>query len=198
MQGIVCLPIQAMWRLLSDGTRRRRNPRQPWEPGAHLPNDLPPGSRASTLRIAKRSGFGGVFVVVRFMVIFITNVPIPGLGSLAVIITVLLGTITLALADWWDNILEAVVRSHVCSNAVGYVAIPLPLWLVVVLVFDCRRHKVFVPGQLRVCQEIGSGEVAYDTMGMVVAKRRSNVFRHRLLGIGSGDLLVKPAVATAQ
>ena len=57
---------------------------------------------------------------------------------------------------------------------------------------------IFSPGQLRVCQEIGSGEVAYDTLGMVVVKRRSGLFRHWLLGFGSGDLLVKPAGVNAQ
>jgi hypothetical protein len=69
---------------------------------------------------------------------------------------------------------------------------------VVVLFFDRRRYMVFAPGQLRVCQEIGSAQVAYDTLGMVVAKRRSDLFRHWLLGLGSGDLLVKPAAANAQ
>ena len=59
-------------------------------------------------------------------------------------------------------------------------------------------YMVFVPGQLRVCQEIGSGEAVYDTRGMAVAKRRSGLFRHWLLGLGSGDLLVKTAGAQAQ
>jgi hypothetical protein len=40
--------------------------------------------------------------------------------------------------------------------------------------------------------------VAYDTLGMVVTKRRSDLFRHWLLGIGSGDLLVKTAGAHVQ
>jgi hypothetical protein len=40
--------------------------------------------------------------------------------------------------------------------------------------------------------------VAYDTVGMVVAKHRSGLFRHWLLGFGSGDLVVKPGGATAQ
>ena len=80
-------------------------------------------------------------------------------------------------------------------------AISLPLlvlWLVVVLFFDRQMYMVFTPGQLRVCQEIGGGEVVYDTMGMVVAKRRSDLFRHWLLGLGSGDLLVKATGAHTQ
>ena len=47
-------------------------------------------------------------------------------------------------------------------------------------------------------EEVGTGEVAYDTLGMVVAKRRSDLFRHWLLGFGSGDLLVKTAGAASQ
>jgi hypothetical protein len=151
--------------------------------------------------VASRSGFGVVFVVVLLLVIFITNVPIRGLWSVIVIITMLLGTIILALAGWWDDILEAVAQSRVFINAFGYLAISVPLlalWLVVVLFFDRKVYMVFAPGQLVVRQDIGSGEVAYDTIGMVVAKRRSDLFRHWLLGFGSGDLLVKTAGANAQ
>jgi hypothetical protein len=117
------------------------------------------------------------------------------------VVTVVLGTIILALAGWWDDILEAVVQSRVFINVFGYLAISLPLlvlWLVVVLFFDRRMYMVFTPGQMRVCQEVGSGEVTHDTVGMVVAKRRSDLFRHWLLGLGSGDLLVKTAGAHAQ
>jgi hypothetical protein len=135
------------------------------------------------------------------LVVFITNVPIRGIWSLVVIITVLLGTIILALAGWWDDILEAAGHSHVYINAFGYLALSIPLlvlWLVVVLLFDRQMYMIFAPGQLRVCQEIGSGEVVYDTMGMVVGKRRSDLFRHWLFGMGSGDLYVKTAGANAQ
>ena len=170
--------------------------------GAHLPQDPATGKpRDPYLRVAGRSGLGVVFIVVVLLVIFITNVPIRGLWSVIVIITVVMMTIILALAGWWDDILEAAAHSHVYINAFGYLAISLPLlvlWLVVVLFFDRRMYMVFAPGQLLVCQEIGSGEVAYDTVGMVVAKRRSDVFRHWLLGFGSGDLLVKTAGANAQ
>jgi len=170
--------------------------------GAHLPRDPATGKpHEPTLRVASRSGYGVFFIVVVLLVVFITNVPIRGLWSVVVVVTVLLGTIILALAGWWDDILELAGHSHVYINAFGYLAIALPLlvlWLVVVLFFDRQMYMVFVPGQLRVCQEIGSGEVVYDTHGMAVAKRRSDLFRHWLLGIGSGDLLVKTAGANSR
>jgi hypothetical protein len=170
--------------------------------GAHLPRDPVTGKpRAPTLRVASRSGYGVVFAVVVLLVVFITNVPIRGLWSVFVIMTVVLGTVILALAGWWDDILEAAGHSHVYINALGYLAISVPLlvlWSVAVLFFDSRVYMVFSPGQLLVNQEIGSGQVAYDTVGMVVTKRRSDLFRHWLLGFGSGDLLVKTAGANAQ
>jgi hypothetical protein len=170
--------------------------------GAHLPQDPATGKpREPTLRVASRSGYGVVFVVVVLLVVFVTNVPMRGLWSVVAVITVLLGTIILALAGWWDDILEALGHSHVYINALGYLTLSLPLlvlWLVVVLLFDRQIYMIFTPGQLRVCQDIGSGEVVYDTLGMVVAKRRSGLFRHWLLGFGSGDLLVKTAGANSE
>jgi hypothetical protein len=170
--------------------------------GAHLPKDPATGRpREPTLRVASHSGYGVIFVVVVLLVVFITNVPIRGLWSVVVVVTLLLGTVILALAGWWDDILEAAGHSHVYINAFGYLALALPLlalWLVVVLFFDRQMYMVFTPGQLRVCQEIGSGEAVYDTRGMAVAKRRSGLFRHWLLGFGSGDLVVKTAGASAR
>jgi hypothetical protein len=167
--------------------------------GAHLPKDPATGKpREPTLRVATRSGYGVVFVAVLLLVIVITNVPIRGLWSLIVLVILFLGTIILALAGWWDDVLEAVAHSHVYINAFGYLAISVPLlvfWLVVVLYFDRKVYMVVFPGQLRVCQDIGDAEAAYDARGMVVTKRRSDLFRHWLLGFGSGDLIVKTSGA---
>jgi hypothetical protein len=169
---------------------------------AHLPRDPVTGQpRVPTVRVASHSSYGVVFVVVVFLVVFVTNVPIRGLWSVIVIVTLLLGTIILAMAGWWDAILDATAHSHVYINAFGYLAISVPLfvlWLAVVIFFDRLRYMIFTPGQMRVCQEIGEGEEIFDTMGMAVTKRRSGLFRHWLLGMGSGDLLVKTSGANAQ
>jgi hypothetical protein len=169
--------------------------------GARLPEDPATGKpREPSFRVASHSSYGAVFLVVVLLVVFITNVPIRGLWSVVAVITVLLITLILALLGWWDEIFEAMAHSRVYINAFGYLAISVPLlllWLVAVLLFDRQTYMVFAPGQLRVNQEIGGGEVTYDTLGMVVAKRRSDLFRHWLLGLGSGDLLVKTAGANA-
>ena len=56
---------------------------------------------------------------------------------------------------------------------------------------------IFTPGQFKVCTEIGGGEKVYDTTGMTIEKQRSDLFRHWILGLGSGDLIVNTSGAQA-
>jgi hypothetical protein len=165
---------------------------------------LPPDSKPvpqPTLHVASHSGYGVIAAAVLLFVIFITNVPIRGVAAVAVIVTIFLVSIILALTHWWDDIFDFFDHSHIHINAFGYLALAVPLliiWLVALLVFDARSYMIFTPGQLRVCTAIGAGEVAYDTMGMVVEKKRSDLFRHWLLGFGSGDLYVRTSGSNSQ
>jgi hypothetical protein len=152
------------------------------------------------LRVAENSRLGAIFVVVLLMVILITNVPLRGLWSVVVIVTIALTAIILALANLWDDIFNALGNLHIHINLAGYLFIALGLlamWLVSVFFFDRQTYMVFTPGQLKVCLEIGGGETAYDTMGMTIQKERSDLFRHLILGLGSGDLIVNTAGAQA-
>ena len=167
--------------------------------GKELPVDSATGKPMQpTLRIAPRSGPGVIFEVTLLLVIFITNVPIRGLASVVAILAIILLVVVLSLFDAWEGILEMLTHSRIYINAFGYLAISVPLfllWLVFILFVDRQVYMVFTPGQLRVHQNIGGGEAAYDTMGMVVTKQRSDLFRHWILGLGSGDIVVKTAGA---
>ncbi len=67
----------------------------------------------------------------------------------------------------------------------------LAIWLLIFFLYDPQVYMVFTPGSFRVRLEIGEGETAYDTRGMTVQKVRSDFFRHWILGLGSGDLIVR-------
>lgn len=55
-----------------------------------------------------------------------------------------------------------------------------------------RQHYVtFGRGQIRYVLEVGDGEVAMPAEGTVVEKKRVDMFRHRVLGVGAGDLVVR-------
>ena len=79
-------------------------------------------------------------------------------------------------------------------NAAGYLCIGVPLfvaWLAVVLVYDRQHYVIFGLGQIRYVVEIGDSEVAAQADGAVVEKKRSDAFRHWVLGMGAGDLIIR-------
>ena len=148
--------------------------------------------------MSNSKNLGVLFCVVLLLVIVITNIPLRGLWSVIVIVFIISLAIIFALLEWWEKILHYLHFLDIRINAAGYFVIAgvlFALWLVVIMVFDQQIYMVFTPGQLRVRQEIGEAETAYDTTGMTIQKQRSDLFRHWILGIGSGDLIVKTAGA---
>ncbi len=152
------------------------------------------------LRMTTSSTYGVVWATVLLLVIVITNVPLRGLWSWVIIVFSALLVIIFALAGWWDTIFHYVSLLDIRINAGGYFfisSILFAIWLVAFMVVDRQIYMVFTPGQLRVCLDIGGGETAYDTTGMVIQKQRGDLFRHLILGLGSGDLIVRTSGANA-
>jgi hypothetical protein len=150
------------------------------------------------LHMSRSSGYGVIFATVLLLVIFITNVPLRGLWSVVVIVTIVLMSIIFALAGWWDTILYYLSALDIRINAGGYFFISgilFAIWIVTILVFDRQVYMVFTPGQFKVCTEIGGAERVFDATGMKLEKQRSDLFRHWVLGLGSGDLIVRTAGA---
>jgi hypothetical protein len=151
--------------------------------------------------VAATASYGVVFATVLLLVIVITNVPLRGLWSFVVIIIIALMSVIFALAGWWDNILYAFSLLDIRINMGGYFfisAVLCGIWAVTTFFFDRQIYMSFTPGQFKVHTEIGGGESSFDTMGMVIEKKRDDLFRHWILGLGSGDLIVRTSGATAQ
>jgi hypothetical protein len=143
---------------------------------------------------------GVFYVTVLLLVLVFTNVPLRGMWSWMVIFILVALSIIFALADWWGSILAAFGLLDIRINAGGYFYISgilFALWLFTVVVFDKQIYMVFAPGQFKVCTEVGGGEQTYSTIGMTLEKQRSDLFRHWILGLGSGDLIVKTTGAQA-
>ena len=169
------------------------------EKGHQLPKNPQTGNPEDPhLRISPSKNLGVLFLIILLLVIFITNVPLRGLWSVIVIVFIVFLSIIFALLDWWEVIMRYLGFLDIRINFGGYLffsAILFVLWLVVFLFFDQQIYMVFTPGQLRVRLEIGGAETAYDTTGMTIQKQRSDVFRHWVLGLGSGDLIVRTSGA---
>ncbi len=143
-------------------------------------------------------GFGVLFATVLLLVIVITNVPLRGMWSVMVIVMIIMLSVIFALAGLWGPILEHLGHLDVRMNAGGYLFISgilFVIWLVTFVFFDKQIYMIFTPGMVKVCTEIGGGEETYDTVGITLKKQRSDLFRHWVLGLGSGDLIVDTAGA---
>ena len=165
--------------------RKAENPSEPEQP--HL-------------RIADNKMFGVVFAFVLLMVIVITNVPLRGMWSLLVILLVVMLILIVSLAGVWGPTLDLFRRLDIRITMGGYFllsGILFIVWLVTFIFFDRQVYMTFTPGQLKVNTEIGGGEKVYDAVGMTLEKQRSDLFRHWILGLGSGDLIVRTSGAQA-
>jgi len=160
----------------------------PHPKGEELPPPAPP-----KLHMADSKDFGVLYATVLLIVIVISNVPLRGLWSVIIILFVVLLIVILALADWWAWLVDKISLLDIRINAGGYVFMSLVLfiiWALTVFVFDHRTYVAISSGQVRVCLAVGAGETVYDTTGMTFQKRQDDLFRHWIVGLGSGDLIL--------
>jgi hypothetical protein len=137
------------------------------------------------------SNLGVFFFLTLCLVITITNVSVRGLVSGLVILGIALVAVLLAYFGWWDDIFAwfGGLKIHLNFGAYFWFAtLMLLVWLVSVFVVDRLSYWHVKPGQLTHAYVFGAGSKSYDTMGMVLEKHREDLFRHWLLGVGSGDL----------
>jgi hypothetical protein len=149
---------------------------------------------AFPVQIARSKNYGVVYIVVVLLVIFGSNVPLRGLASIMAILFVLLVTVLFAYLDWWEPIFDYVGGLHIQISLAGYLVpslVLLVLWLATLFCYDPLRYMKFTPGQIVVHKEIGDLREVFDTAQVEVEKRRSDLFRHWILGFGAGDLIIK-------
>jgi len=170
--------------------------------GARLPVDRATGTLLQPrMRTSASNGPGMLFAVTLSLLIVITNVKLRGLWSVVVILSIALVSIILAAMGWWDGVLGLLGLIDIHINALGYLSLSLfvfAIWSLTYLLYDRRNKLIFGRGQLRILYAIGLGERVIDTFGMTVEKHRDDVFRHWLLGFGSGDLTVKSSGSNAE
>jgi hypothetical protein len=136
---------------------------------------------------------GVVFTFTFLLVIIMTHFAVRGVASLTVIVAGIALVLFFAYMGWWDDILRAIGNLAMFMNLGFYVFFSSALFLVWALgsfVLVRLNYYVFRPGQLVHVKLWGGGEESYDTRGMSVIKMRDDMFRHWILGLGSGDLHV--------
>jgi hypothetical protein len=59
-----------------------------------------------------------------------------------------------------------------------------------VFLYERQSYFKVTPGQMTHDFVIGGSARSYDTRGMVFEQHRNDLFRHRILGMGSGDIVI--------
>ena len=147
------------------------------------------------------SNLGVVFFLVLFLVILITNFSMRGLASGIVIMGGGLLTVVLAYIGWWDEVFAwfGNLTIHLSMGAYFWFStLMFSTWAITVFVLDRLTCWEVTPGQLTHKSLFGAGSKSYSAQGMALEKHRDDVFRHWLLGLGSGDLRIQTSGATRE
>jgi hypothetical protein len=163
--------------------------------GKHF--QLSPGTSKpvqADMRVAGGNSPGVIFVMTLLLVAVVSTLTLRGLLSVIAVIGMVTLVLAFALLGWWDNIFRFFGGLDIRMNATGYLFLGVPLfliWAFVVFVMDRQHYAVFDEGQIMYVLDIGDGVKVVDAAASTVEKKRSDVFRHWLLGFGTGDLLVR-------
>ena len=153
------------------------------------------------LRVARSNGLGSVFITVLLLVLLITNIRLRGGWSLLLLMLVLLVSAGFAMAGIWDLVLRLVGSSDVHITAAGYLCMAAPLfliWLAVLLFYDRMNYATFGRGQFTIHHTFGVAATTYEVQRLSLEKKRDDLFRHWLLGMGSGDLVIRTGGVNAR
>lgn len=155
----------------------------------------------TVVRYHPSSNLGVFYFLTLFIVILITNVSVRGLVSGIVILGGAFVSLLLAYFRLWDDILGWMGNLRIHMNMGAYFwfsTLLMLLWVVAVLIIDRMTYWEVRPGQLTRISLLGAGSRTYDTIGMVLEKHREDLFRHWVLGLGSGDLEIHTSGATRE
>jgi len=151
--------------------------------------------------MANSAKLGVIYATVLLVIIVVSNVPLRGLWSIIIILGIVLLVLIISLWGLWDDLVAIMGFLDIRINLGGYVFISTVLfiiWALTVFIFDHRTYVVVTSGQVRVCLAIGAGETLYDTTGMTFSKRQDDLFRHWIVGLGSGDLIIHRSNTTQE
>jgi hypothetical protein len=144
-----------------------------------------------SVSVSSSTSLGVIFALVILLTILITTTKMRGVTSLVVVLVIGFLVLLFAFLDWWPAILAWFGHQTVFMDLGFYLFFStglLLLWLLTVVVFDRLSFWRVRPGQVTHEYVLGAVENSYETDNMVFIKRQNDLFRHWILGLGSGDL----------
>ncbi len=147
------------------------------------------------------NNLGVIYFLTLFLIILITNFSVRGLASGMVIMGAALLTVVLAYLGWWDEVFRwfGNLTIHLTMGAYFWFStLMFVTWVFTVFGMDRLSYWEVTPGQITRKVLFGGGSNSYNTQGMGLEKHRDDIFRHWLLGVGSGDMKIRTSGATRE
>ncbi len=137
---------------------------------------------------------GVIYTLLFLLLIVITSARVRGMKAALIIAGLAFLSLLFVHLDWWNAILGWLGHQSICLSLGFYLfssSLLFVAWVISVFVIDHMSFWRFRPGQ--VTHEFLGGIVdkSYDTDNMVLQKRQDDLFRHWVIGLGSGDLIMQ-------
>ena len=134
---------------------------------------------------------GVIYTLLFLLLIVITSARVRGMKAALVISVLAFLTLLFVHLDWWNAILGWLGHQSICLSLGVYLfssTVFCVIWLVTVFFIDHLSFWRFRPGQVTHEYLGGVVDKSYDTDNMILLKRQDDLFRHWVIGFGSGDL----------
>ena len=134
---------------------------------------------------------GVIYTLLLLLLILVTSTTIKGMKAALIIATLAFFALLFVHLNWWDAILGWLGDQSI-SMSLGFYLFSSSLlflvWLISVFGIDHVSFWRFRPGQITHEYLGGVVDKSYDTDNMILLKRQDDLFRHWVIGLGSGDL----------
>ena len=134
---------------------------------------------------------GVIYTLLLLLLILVTSTTLKGMKAALIIATLAFFALLFAHLNWWDAILVWLGDQSI-SMSFGFYLFSSSLlflaWVISVFGIDHLSFWRFRPGQITHEHLGGVVDKSYDTDNMILLKRQDDIFRHWVIGFGSGDL----------
>jgi len=138
------------------------------------------------------------FSLLFLLVVTLTHMKSRGVYSIVIALVIALLAIGVQWAYGWARVFAGVTVLLIYMNLAFYLLVStwlLVIWAVSVFWVDRLSYWRFIPGQV-VERHLWGVDNVYDTLGMTVKKLPDDLMLHKVLGLGTGDLVLSTAGAT--
>jgi hypothetical protein len=164
-------------------------------PGSVAPGEEMPAPIRPQVRMAKAKYLGFAFVVLVALVLLHSSVLMRGYIAYVNLLVGVVCLLAIPLAEayapelhlwgWLKYLIYELPSIYISMHGYLFFALfVLAIWLWSYFWRDRLTYIEVAASQVRVVQEIGEGEAVYDATSLTFEKRRDDVFRHEILGLG--------------